>query len=499
MRSTQASGYASERGLIRDAVTPASRSALRVRRRVFLRALGLGLSVASAAKFSNVALAQPTVAPKRFLLFYMPHGVPPEHFKPQVMPNDPTSFTLDQSGVSVLGPLQEQFKSYVNVIQGISYPKGAETHEAIVTCLSGVGAPGGLGSPDDSVKRVTLEHQIARGLGVKPLILGALPHRPFGLDKDGKLMWDGTPVVPEKNPLVAYDTAFSGLGQAPGPAENPDIALNAALHALTEGEVAALKLELSALTGEQTKLQSHLEAVQALKAGGVGGGVVSCDSAPVLAGIEALRAAAAGQGDDFFLKEENFPMLLAAQLQLAGAALRCNARQVVALQPMYTNCELDFGFMGSNGPHHSSLSHTQPQQGQDGALNPTTREAFAKCQRWFIEQLVTHALTPLLGPDPADLAHSVLDNTIVYVMSEIGEGAYHPTGTRALQPGPGPAVLSYVPSLTIGGGGGALATGQVLTFTADRPAGDVYLSLCSAMGVTGMFPDATGPVAELLT
>jgi hypothetical protein len=474
-----------------------SSASLRVRRRIFLRALGLGLTASAAGRLSNVALAQATAAPKRFLLFYMPHGAPPEHFRPQVMENDPTSFTLGQSGVGILGPLEEQLKQYTTVIQGLKYPKGAMTHEAIICCLSGVSAPDGTSLPDDGMARVTLEHQIANGLGVKPLILGACAHRPFGLDKDGKLMWDGTPVVPEKSPLVAYDAAFSSLGAPVDTGPDPDVALTEALHGLTEAELEGLQSELSALTAEQTKLQTHLEAIRALKAGGSGSGAVSCDAAPVLAPVDAIRAAANGQPDEFFLKEENFPQLLAAQLAIAGAAIRCNARQVVAVQPMYTNCELDFGFMGSSGAHHSALSHTQPQQDQVG-LNITTREAFAKCQRWFFEQLLTHTLTTLLEPDPADPSKKVIDNTIVYVMSEIGEGAYHPTATVQIQPGPAPAVASYIPSVIIGGGGGALKSGQVVTFGADRPAGDLYLSLCQAMGVTGSFPDAASAVTEVL-
>ena len=473
-----------------------SRASLRVQRRIFLSALGLGLSVAAAARLSRVALAQASPAPKRFMLFYVPHGVPPEHFRPQVMENDPTSFTLGQSGVGILGPLEEQLKQYVTVVQGLKYPEGAMTHEAIISCLSGVSAPGGVGLPDDGLARVTLEHQIANALGVKPLILGAVPHRPFGLDKDGKLMWDGTAVVPEKNPLLAYDAAFGNLGAPVATGPDPDVALTESLRALTESELQGLQQELVALTAEQTKLQIHLEAIRALKAGGPAG-AISCDAAPPLAAVEAVRTAAAGQPDEFFLKEENFPMLLAAQLQIAGAAIRCNARPVVAVQPMYTNCELDFGFMGSSGAHHSSLSHTQPQQDQVG-LNITTREAFAKCQRWFFEQLMTHTLSALLEPDPADPAHKVIDNTIIYVMSEIGEGAYHPTHTEKLQPGPLPPVLSYIPSVIIGGGGGALKSGQVVTFGSDRPAGDVYLSLCQAMGVSGSFPDAGGPVTEVL-
>lgn len=477
-----------------------SNASLRVRRRVFLSALGLGLTAAAAGRLSRVALAQATPASKRFLLFYMPHGAPPEHFRPQVMANDPTAFSLDQSGVSILGPLQAQLKAHTTVVQGLKYPKGAMTHEALVVALSG--ASGGDKLPDDSAPRVTLEHQIAAGLNVKPLILGACAHRPFGLDKDGKLMWDGTAVVPEKNPLAAYDAVFAGLGQGttPAPGPDPNIALTDALHSLTEAELQGLQQELKALTGEQTKLKTHLEAVQALKASGSGAGVISCDKAPTLAAVDALRAAAAGQSEEFFLKEENFPKLLAAQLQLAGAALRCNARQVVAVQPMYANCEFDFGFMGTSGAHHSVLSHTQPQQKPypEMGLDITVREKFATCQRWFIQQLLTHALTPLLEPDPADPSKKVIDNTIVYVMSEIGEGAYHPTATAEIRPGPGEPVLSYIPSVIIGGGGGALKPGQVVTFAQDRPAGDVYLSLCQAMGVTGSFPDSTGAVRELL-
>jgi hypothetical protein len=477
-----------------------SNAAFRVRRRVFLSALGLGLSAAAAARLSNVALAQATPASKRFLLFYMPHGVPPEHFSPQVMASDPTQFSLSAPGVGILGPLEEQLKTYTTVVQGITYPKGASTHEALAVALSGLsGANGQL--PDENAPRVTLEHQIAAGLNVKPLILGACPHRPFGLDKDGKLMWDGTAVVPEKNPLAAYEDVFSGLGSTPAPNQgvDPDVELTNSLRSLTEGELQGLSKELNGLTDEQTKLKKHLDAIASLKAGG-GGGAISCDKAPSLPALEALRTSAAGQSDDFFLKEENFPKILAAQLAVAGAALKCNARQVVAVQPMYTNCEFDFGFMGSSGPHHSLLSHTGPQADPYPAktLQVTARQAFAKCQRWFMEQLFTHALSGLLEPDPADPSKKVIDSTIVYVMSEIGDGAWHTTGTKLINTQGAEGVNTYIPSVIIGGGGGALKSGRVVTFPQDRPAGDLYRALCQAMGATGTFPDSTSPMTEVL-
>jgi hypothetical protein len=68
---------------------------------------------------------------------------------------------------------------------------------------------------------------------------------------------------------------------------------------------------------------------------------------------------------------------------------------------------------------------------------------------------------------------------------------------------------SYLPLVTIGGGSGALKTGQVLNFNPnpvqnseldnDRPAGDIYLALTRAFGVqNATFGSATNPVTEIL-
>jgi hypothetical protein len=160
----------------------------------------------------------------------------------------------------------------------------------------------------------------------------------------------------------------------------------------------------------------------------------------------------------------------------------------------------------SNWAHHSGLSHTgyQPVDGAqyDSPLSVNnfksdTRAAFAYAQRWFAEQLDTHVLQVLANTDdPAAPGSKVLDNTIVYWMSEIGDGAGHTTQSQVEYP----QVPAYLPLVSIGKGGGALKTGRVLRFDADRPAGDLYLTFARAMGASGeSFPDATGPVTELLT
>src|SRR5437588_8147042 len=91
-----------------------------LQRRMFLKALALGLSLPVAACLARTATAASAAAPKRFFLFYMPHGIAPEHYNPKVSDSDRTSFALDQTNVSILGPLQK-YNSYVNVYQGFKY------------------------------------------------------------------------------------------------------------------------------------------------------------------------------------------------------------------------------------------------------------------------------------------------------------------------------------------------------------------------------------------
>jgi len=99
------------------------RATSRVQRRLFLKALALGLALPAAARLARTATAATGAAPKRFFLMYMPHGVPIEHYNPQVSDSDRTSFALDKTNISVLGPLQK-YNQYVNVYQGFKYLGG---------------------------------------------------------------------------------------------------------------------------------------------------------------------------------------------------------------------------------------------------------------------------------------------------------------------------------------------------------------------------------------
>ena len=140
------------------------------------------------------------------------------------------------------------------------------------------------------------------------------------------------------------------------------------LLALTASEIQTLSGSLGNLTKEKTKLQRHLEAIQAMK-DGKGSGASSCTMAPTLPAVEKVRAASAGKpttsnnggGDDFFYQESNFQMLFQAQLELATQAIVCNAAQVVGLMPMYATSDFN------------SISHRQAAPELRRAVGRTTQ------------------------------------------------------------------------------------------------------------------------------
>ena len=494
-------------------------------RRLFLKAMGLGLAAPVALKLAKSATAASAGAPKRFLVMYLPHGTACEHYNPKMggSGSDPTQFALDMTGEAILGPL-EAYKKWVNVYQGFQYHAGNfGTHEGIVNILSG-----GIYA-DTTTPRITLEHVIAKGLGVKPLILGACSHQVYSMDLHGMLFWDGSAAVePQKDPSAVFDKLFAGQTTST-PTQSADDQLRSAMLDLTTAELNQLKTSVSALTSEQTKLQSHLDAIAALKEGGGTGGstTASCNN-QTLASVEAVRKASAGQvldsshSNDYFYQEANFRAIFQAQLDLVAKALICNAAQVIGLMPMYATCEFDFSFIGgalgssSGWGHHGGLSHTGYQPSPSAQYNSpvstdnaveATRATFGRAQRWFFQQLTTSVIDVLAKTkDPAASDGSmVLDNTLIYVTSEIGDGANHYRMSEIEYP----QLPAYLPMVSIGGAGGGLVSGQVVDIPlpaytgsaapAVRSATDVYLTLAKAMGVTATFPDTTGTLSGVLT
>jgi hypothetical protein len=432
----------------------------RLRRRTFMRLLGAGAAAPLAAQMASWVHADPGDRPVRLMIFYVPHGWPIEHVDPGGQGNG--FFTGDV--LSPLAPIQDQ----VTIVRGLSMHDGATNHAALPTVLTGFAN----GGDDDSVDR-----RIAEGLGVPAHVLGTVPYASFaGFTVDSFLTKHGGAWVrPTESPVDAAETLLGKLGSGAEPKDGPSEAdFRREALALTEQELETMHDAVADLTSEQTKLSLHLEAVRALKAGGGGPNLVTCDEAPVLPAVDAM------QGLDA-LDPANFGRVLDGHLEVIAASLICGTAQVVTLQNMYVNGQVPFDFAGGPGiakGHHDPISHSW-----DGA----GRVEFATCQRWFYERLYEKLLTQLAStPDPSDTDpnHSVLDNTLIYCSSEISDGANHNSDASQVWID-GAGLDSYLPTVLIGGAGGCLRTGEVINVNG-RHNLEMLATLGEMMGVSGL-------------
>lgn len=452
-----------------------------LQRRTFLKALGIGLAAPLAAKMARLAVAAPGDRPTRLFIYYVPHGVPNEHFEPLA---GAQGLDFAQSGLGMLSPF-EAYKDYVTVVRGLSMNDGATNHAAIRAVLTGFNE----GSGADSI-----DFTIAQGLGVPAHTLGAMPYNTvWGFGSNSWLIKHGSWVRPTESPEDAAEELLGGI-VAPGPDPDPEPTVDEAVFreetlALTEGELESMHDELQGLTREQNKLALHLEAVRALKAkssgggGQLSGGGQGCDSLPTLDALEAARGLEP-------LEQANFGKILDAQLQVAAQAIKCGTTRVLTLQNMWVNSDLNFGFSGGPGVnkgHHEPVSHSWDAPG---------REEFAICQRWFYERLAERFLDTLMEDDPADPGRKIIDNSLVYICSEISDGANHHSNAQDMWLN-GQQMFTYLPTILIGGAGGYLNTGRAVTV--DRMHTDMLATLADAMGVSvsSIGGQSVSPITEL--
>jgi hypothetical protein len=402
----------------------------------------------------------------------LPHGAPSEYLDATATGG---TFDFDMGGKSVLGPLAP-YAAQTSVLRGISM-NGAQNHGAIRTMLTG----GIEGEGSDSIDAV-----IASALGVTPHVLGAIPYaKGSGFTSDSFLVKHGAWVRPEEDPARAADSLFQGLGASAGTPPDPSIAFRKEALGLTERELTKLQDVVSGLTDEQSKLTIHLDAIRKLKEGG-GAGMqqISCDVRPSLPSVAAL---AGGE----VLDPTNLGKVLDAHLEVAAHALVCGTASVVTLQNMYVNADLNMGFPGGPGVpkgHHEPVSHSWDDPG---------RAEFAQVQRWFYSRLAEKLLLTLSVDDPQDPGHTVLDNSLVAVLSEVSDGANHNSGTESVWLG-GKEVPTSLPIVLIGGAGGYLKPAAGIAKVSAMHT-DLLATFAEAMGapVTTIGVNSVKPIAEL--
>jgi hypothetical protein len=429
-----------------------------ITRRTALAALGLGLGAPLALRATRVANAQPAPRVPRLCILFIPHGVPWEHFDP-LGPNGDLDFMA--SGIGGFSPL-EPYRDSVTVLRGIAMANDAKDHQAIRAALTGFPEGGTVDS---------IDYTIAKALGVTPHVLGAVPYRAAdGFTENSYLAKHGGVWVRAlESPAAAADQIFgvAVAGASSQPVVDETMFERQAIE-LAETQVARMEGRVANLPGEQSKLAAHLRALQSLAASSVVP-KSACATRPALPAVDALA------GVDP-LDETQFGHVFDAHLEVAANAMVCGAARVVTLQTMFARSDLRFDFLDGPGiaaEHHLGLSHV---------IDP--RVPYARAQQWLLTRLATKMLSVLSQPDPLDPAHSVLDNSIIYVLSEISDGCIHNSDAEPLKVGD-VSLYSYLPQVLIGGGAGYLRPGGRLVQVQDeRPHTDVLATIAAAMGAS---------------
>ena len=167
-----------------------------------------------------------------------------------------------------------------------------------------------------------------------------------------------------------------------------------------------------------------------------------------------------------------FPEHTRAMLDVLTLALRCDATRIVTYSMDYGFGNKDFTFLGLGNVKHHNLSHS--------GNTPEIIAAHQGIVRWYMDQ-IAYVLGALDAIDDGGV--SLLDNAVVYIGSDVGDGWTHAHGDLT--------------AMIAGGGAGALAPGRLID-AAGASYDSVLLAMAHAMDAPlASFSGASAPFLGL--
>ncbi|CAN5727222.1 DUF1552 domain-containing protein [soil metagenome] len=425
-------------------------------RRRFLAGAGALLALPfleSLLPAGRVARADTPAAPRRFMTFHFPIGVNRAAWAPSGTEND---WTLGTSQ-SPLAPHKNDLCVLTHV-DNTSDVSGRSVHTGrVASLLTGGDVPIGTHTMTNSADQMIAQSLTGktpfRSLELGTAILNENPNNEPSFDpvlKDHLSWAGGTPLPKEINPSALFDRLF-GVHSAEGSASP--------LYRLRQQSVLdAVREDATRLRGrvgknDNRKLDEYLTGVRELeiRIQSTGGRACTLGARP-------------GPPPD--VRERVRQML-----DLSVLAFRCDLTRVITFGYEHTVTNQTHPWLGVTEPYHIDITHNQP-----GA-------PYAAVNQWIVSQLA-YLLAKLKAT--ADTTGNLLDNTIVYFTSEMGEGSAHDPRN--------------LPIVVAGGGGGRIKGGRLL----DRPGqgnANLLIALMQAMDVpvTSFGHGYTTPLPGLVT
>jgi Protein of unknown function (DUF1552) len=429
-------------------------------RRAFLRAVG-GAAIAS----PFVRLLEPSVVqaagaalPLNLIVIYHPHGIAAEYWAMQSTDTE-ASFDLTYPQCS-LQPLDDaitfgkSFKSKIIVIDHLSHMSNAGGHSSAATITTGSQISGSSPSlPQNSSIDQFLA--VERNLGAStPVTSIAVGVGTDATDAGNNLSFGpGGAGLPKLiDPGLTFKTLFKSLassGQSPAAAAAAarQNAIQKSILDFSATQITSLESKLGA--AEKLKLDQHLTSIRQLEKNISAMGTASCQvpTAPDPTTFPKTQRYNGG--------EPYFDVITNLQLDLIAEGMACGMTR-------FATCYLgDLSYAGNPlmlpPDNHGSVAHAYIAStiGNDDHMQPgvpASQQLLAVLNKYYYGKLA-RLLQKLdsLG---------VLDNTLIYMTSDMGNPAVHST--------------LNTPTVLAGGAGGAFRMGRRLQRPFQCPSADQW-------------------------
>jgi hypothetical protein len=224
-------------------------------------------------------------------------------------------------------------------------------------------------------------------------------------------------------------------------------------------------LRALAPASERAKLDAHADAIRDLE-----------QSLEGFAGCEPGTAPGDPPDSDYYVDVQARGE---AQLAILRTAFQCDLTRVVTFMwtPGASGVQFEGLFDGMQLMQHHSLSH----QNLDAA---DVAQAMGAIDRWYSERTAEFLISLSETPE-IDGTGSLLDNTLVLYVTEVGAGTH---------------IFEPMPLVLFGGAGTGLQAGPIASFDG-RPTNDLWLAIAERYGVPmaslGAEGQSSGPLPGL--
>jgi hypothetical protein len=419
------------------------------RRRWLLGAGGACLALPALQYFSGSSAKAAAPGP-RLLVYTLPNGRRPEWWVPTAADN--TLYFPAQA--AALQPFAAQAISLENLSNNAALASPGAAHAmgsgTMMTGRKISTVAGGVVENDISIDQLLVQ-QLMPSNRFKSLQWGA--GEPGPCDVGGSscaytqsVSWTGpaSPLVATIDPVAAFERVFgSGVDGLEGPAADIRRITKQSVIDFVREDSLVLQAQLGA--ADKVTLEDYFDALRDLELSLMGSGA-QCSEMPTppVPGLD-------------------YPARVTAFHQLIRLAFLCDQTRFLTFMIEFALSVRSHDFLGAPGGHHA-LSHFGDQAAKD---------RLEIVERWQNEQL--GALLGLLAGTPGPAGGTLLDETIVLALPDMGEGNGHDHGHNC--------------PILFGGAGVLNTPGRKIAFPAagPPPLTNLHVSLLQAYGVQGAF------------